>query len=132
MGTKALATPKQKYQLLVSRSQTFQFEVDAKSPEEACKLLQKQLSAEDIHYYEHKREPVFSSWNVPSEPREEWAIMNTIQTKNSDSLQVQAWNGKQFLPIGDAEPGDSIEQAFRKIFDPKRRKANKKKTVKHS
>lgn len=130
MATKKQAQPKQKYQFLITRHQTYQFEMEAKTAEDACKVLQRKLRIDHPEASAHDGKPVFSYWSDPNEPREEWAVMRTAPVENADFLLVQEWNGKQFVTIGEAELGDSIENAFRKIVDPRldSKKPKKKKT----
>lgn len=119
MTTKKQTQPKQKYQFLVTRHQTYQFEIEAKTAEDACKLLQRKLQVDTQEKDVPDSQLVFSSWNDPAEPREEWAVMRTTPAEHCDFLLVQAWNGKRFSAVGEAEIGDSIETALRKILNPR-------------
>ena len=59
MPAKKPAKPKQKFQIMVNRHQSYQFEVEAESPEKACQKLYRQLQVEDTMQTEAKQKALF-------------------------------------------------------------------------
>jgi hypothetical protein len=127
MPAKKSAKSKHKYQILVNRQQSYQFEVEAESAEKACQKLQRQLQAEDTMQTESEQKPLFYRWSDPKEPREEWAIMRSTPSEAGNFLLLQAWDGNHFLTMGEGKVGDDIVQAMRKIVDPRAKKDKPKK-----
>ena len=125
MPAKKPAKPKHTYQILVNRQQSYQFEVEAESAEKACQKLQRQLQTEDTLQTDTEQKPLFYRWSDPKEPREEWAIMRTSPTPACKFLLLQAWDGQEFLPMGEGKVGEDIVQVMRRIVDPRVKKSNR-------
>lgn len=115
MPAKKPATPKQKFQIMVNRNQSYQFEVQAESAEKACQKLQRKLYVEDTMQTEAKQKAIFYRWSDPKEPREEWAIMRTAPSDGGDFLLLQSWDGRTFIPMGKGEPDDGIVQIMTRL-----------------
>lgn len=123
MPAKKPAKSRHKYQILVNRQQTYQFDVEAESAEKACLKLQRQLEAEDTLQTEAKDKPLFSRWSDPKEPREEWSIMRTTPSSEAgDFLLLRVWDGNQFLTMGEGKTGEDIVQVMRRLFEPRAKK----------
>lgn len=111
--------PSYKYQCLVTRSETFQFEVEAASADAACRKLQRDLKAAEETQGVHRGKLIFASWSEPNEPGEEWMVMRTTPAEGLKSLLVQFWDGRELSVIGEVEPNHNIEQAVRELFNPR-------------
>jgi hypothetical protein len=115
MPAKKPAKPQRKFQIMVSRHQSYQFEVEAESAEKACQKLHRRLQVEDTMQTEAKQKAIFYRWSDPQEPREEWAIMRTTPSDGGDFLLLQSWDGKTFIPMGKGMAGDGIVQVMTRL-----------------
>ena len=129
MPAKKTSAPKHTYQMMVTRHITYQFEMEAKTAEQACQKLQRRLRTDDTLQTEAGGIPLFYQWSDPKEPCEEWAVMCTTPSKADRNLLLFAWDGQKFIALGEGEIGDDIAQVMRNLYDPRAKRAKRKKTA---
>ena len=127
MPVKKQAKQKHEYQILVTRYQTYRFNVEAESAEKACSVLHRSLRSDELTETECQEKPVFSTWSNPSQPQEQWLVMRTTPIAEGDKLLLSEWNGKQITGIAEAKKGEDIVSALRHVVDPRPKNSKLKK-----
>ena len=92
-----MTTPKKSYQILVSRHAMFEFAVDAKTPEEACKILGRELRSGELKRARGGQQPAMESWADPSDAGGAWAIMCSSDQPEKAQPAIMAWNGSEIV-----------------------------------
>jgi hypothetical protein len=95
-----MATPKKTYNILVSRHALFEFAVDAKSPEEACKILGRELRSGEMKRARGGQQPAQQYWANPADEGDAWAIMCSSDQPGKANPPIMAWNGAKIVESG--------------------------------
>jgi hypothetical protein len=95
-----MPTPKKTYQILVSRHALFEFAVDAKSPEEACKILGRELRSGELKRARGGRHPAQESWANPADEGDAWAVMCSSDQAEKANPPIMAWNRAKIVQSG--------------------------------
>jgi len=92
-----MPTPKKTYHILVSRHAMFEFEVDAQSPEEACKILGGELRSGELKRARGGLKPAQESWANPADEGDAWAIMCISDQPGKSPAPIMVWNGTEVV-----------------------------------
>jgi hypothetical protein len=93
------AARKRPYGILVSRTSLFEFVVEAKSAEDACKTLQRDLrsgkrtEADGI-------EAVEAAWANAGDKEDAWYVMPVTVEPGETHTLITGWNGKTLFSTG--------------------------------
>jgi hypothetical protein len=96
-----MTTPTKKtYGILISRHAMYEFAVDAKSPEEACKILGRELRSGEMKRVRGGEQPIETSWADPADEGCAWAVMCTSDQPGKSYAPIMAWNGTKIVASG--------------------------------
>jgi len=88
---------KKTYQILVNRYGMFEFAVDANSPEDACKILQRELRAGELKKARGGSEPIEAFWADPQDKGDAWAVMCSTRESGQTHAPILAWDGVKVM-----------------------------------
>src|ERR1700722_3923217 len=93
------AVRKRPYGILVSRAALFEFVVEAKSAEEACKILQRDLRSGKRTEADGV-EAVEAAWANPGDKGDAWWVMPASVEPGETYTLIMGWNGKSIFSTG--------------------------------
>ena len=102
---------KQKYEILVTSTLIQRICVEAPSPEEACRTLQRKISGKPFRDTDVSSVIVEHVWSDPSQSGEDWIVATDQQAKENPSV-LMTWDGKE-IHTHDAE--EIIGNVFRNV-----------------
>lgn len=91
--------PKRPYGILVSRAALYEFTVEAKSAEDACKILQRELRSGKRTEADGV-EAVEAAWANPGDKEDAWYVMPVTTEPEEKQRLIMGWNGKSIFSTG--------------------------------
>jgi len=91
---------KKSYQILVPRHGLFEFAVDAESPEDACKILQKELKTGKLNQAKGGSEPVEAFWGNPNDAGDAWMVLASRPEEDEVHSPLLSWDGVKIVDSG--------------------------------
>jgi hypothetical protein len=92
-------TSKNRYAVMIPRTQVYCFEVEAKSAEDACKALWRKLRLDNSPTPPADAALVTSTWNE-AQKHDEWIIAGgALPEVTETSKSASAWNGEEIVRI---------------------------------
>ena len=88
------AAKKMRFAMIIPRHQLYCFEVEARSPEEACKTLWRKLRLDKDPLPPAGTKMIGSQWGNPKQPDCRWLV-----TSDLNGEIFQEWNGKEFIRV---------------------------------
>jgi len=93
------AARKRPYGILVARASLFEFVVEAKNAEDACKILQRDLRSGKRTEADGV-EAVEAAWANPAEKQDAWWVMPATVEPGETHTLIMGWNGKSLFSTG--------------------------------
>ncbi len=90
----------EKYRIVAARTQSFEFEVTARSPEAACRVLQSRLRHDDDFVAPAGARPSMSGWNLPTDKGDAWLIDGGDLLSELPDGTFWAWDGHEIIRTG--------------------------------
>jgi hypothetical protein len=100
-GLPMIGAKRRTYHIMATRSQIYEFDIVALSPEGACKSLQERLKRDNSFIEPENARPVSSCWLDPSDKGNAWPIEGGDLSKEPDGKTLSVWNGKEIIRFCD-------------------------------
>ena len=107
-------TKKQRFQIIVPRTSLHRFDVKAASKEEACHILHRALSMDDMKSVKLAKIPVVENWNLPLTMADGWMLM-APGDRGEPTTTLYGWDGDIIVPLQPVKRTDDIAIAFRRF-----------------
>lgn len=92
-----MKSPKKTYVILVPHIAIFEFAVDAASPDEACRILRRELRSGELKQARGGDESIAGMWTNPANENTRWAVMCASRRPGAGNPPLLTWNGTKVV-----------------------------------